>query len=93
MSFKTIKSLVLNKKDEIYKINESLGFSKRQSEVVYLLFCGLTNRGIGQKLRVSEKAIKAHLSNIYKNSNVNNRINLLLDYPYDEIFKEKIGRV
>ena len=91
MSFKTIKSLVLKKRNEIHDINQSLGLSKRESEVVYFLFCGMTNRDMGKKMIVTEKTIKFHLSNIYKRLNVSNRLNLLLDYPCDNLMKEKIS--
>ena len=51
----------------------------------------MTNRDIGKKMIVTEKTIKFHLSNIYKRLNVSNRLNLLLDYPCDNLMKEKIS--
>jgi DNA-binding CsgD family transcriptional regulator len=55
-----------------------LAISPRQSEVLSLLAKGLSNKEIATALGTSERAIKFHLSNLYKKSATKNRTNLLL---------------
>lgn len=53
--------------------NHVLGLSSRETQVAFLVVEGNTNRGIGQKLHVSEKTIKFHLTNIFRKAKVSNR--------------------
>src|SRR5215472_15368772 len=56
----------------------SLSLSRRQSELLSLLAKGLSNIEMATALGISERAIKFHLSNLYKKSATQNRMNLLL---------------
>lgn len=47
--------------------------SPREKEVLEALTAGLSNRGIAQKLYISEKTVKAHFSSIYRKLNVSTR--------------------
>ena len=49
------------------------GLSPREKEVLEALTAGLSNRGIAQKLYISEKTVKAHFSSIYRKLNVSTR--------------------
>jgi ATP/maltotriose-dependent transcriptional regulator MalT len=56
---------------------DAFHLSKREIEVVALLFSGLKNAQIAGKLFVSEITIKKHLQNIYEKVGVNNRTTLM----------------
>jgi DNA-binding NarL/FixJ family response regulator len=56
---------------------ETFHLSKRETEVVTLLFLGLKNEQIAQKLFVSEVTIKKHLQSIYTKAGVHNRTTLI----------------
>ena len=51
--------------------------SRREIDVVALLFLGLKNAQIARKLFVSEVTIKKHLQNIYEKVGVSNRTTLI----------------
>lgn len=50
-----------------------LALTKKEQAVANLLVQGLTNKEMSIQLGVTEKAVKFHLTNIYKKSNVKNR--------------------
>ena len=54
-------------------ISESLGLSKRESEVLELLTKGLSNQEIADQLFISLPTVKTHLSNIYDKLGVSRR--------------------
>ena len=60
------------KKDSNYEKIESL--TKREYEVLILVAEGLNNKEIANKLFISEKTVKNHVSNIFKKIEVNDRI-------------------
>lgn len=47
--------------------------SERESEVLKLVALGMSNKGVAEKLSVSERTIKAHLTNIFNKLNVASR--------------------
>lgn len=49
----------------------------RENEVLNALLEGETNREISEKLLISEKTCKNHLTNIYKQVGVKNRVQLV----------------
>lgn len=53
---------------------EGTQLTPRQKEVLGLLHLGLSNADIGNRLCISEKTVKAHLTNIYRKLGVANRI-------------------
>lgn len=58
------------------KVNESRNINeltKREVEVLILITEGLLNKEIAQKLYISEKTVKNHVSNIFKKIGVNDR--------------------
>lgn len=48
--------------------------TKREEELVGLLGLGLTNSSIAERLRISPKTVKGHLTNIYRKLDVDNRL-------------------
>ncbi len=59
------------------RLQEAYHLSRREIEVVELVFLGLKNAEIAQKLFVSEVTVKKHLQNIYEKAGVNNRTSLI----------------
>ncbi len=47
--------------------------SRRETEVLAMITSGKTNREIGEKLFISEKTVKNHLTNIFRKLNVTDR--------------------
>ncbi len=64
-------------KINIQHIMDEFNLSKREIDVVELLFLGLKNAEIAQKLFVSEVTVKKHLQNIYEKVGVSNRTTLI----------------
>ncbi|WP_152183895.1 response regulator transcription factor [Sulfurimonas indica] len=52
--------------------------TQKESEVIYLILNGLTNSAIAQKLNISLRTVKAHISAIFTKLHVNDRISLVL---------------
>ena len=63
--------------------------TERELEVVELLFNGLTNKEIGEKLYISYHTVKAVLENVYYKLSIHNRVTLAIKY-YDWINKRKM---
>lgn len=53
-------------------------FSERERQISRLLLQGLSNKLIARQLFICERTVKFHCSNIYKKSNVTNRMALVL---------------
>ena len=56
---------------------DSFNLSKRETDVATLLFSGLKNAEIAEKLFVTEITVKKHLQSIYDKVGVNNRTSLI----------------
>ena len=57
-------------------LQDSLGLSPREMEIVALLLEGKTNKEIGEQLFISSNTVKTHVKNIYGKLNISNRIQL-----------------
>ena len=51
--------------------------TEREQEVLGLLGGGLSNRAIGERLGISERTVKAHVSNLFDKHGVRNRTELV----------------
>lgn len=56
----------------------NLGLTERQADVMHRLFMGSTNKEIAKDLKISEKAVKWHLTNIYQLTKAKNRKDLMV---------------
>ncbi|MBI2487227.1 MAG: response regulator transcription factor [Deltaproteobacteria bacterium] len=54
--------------------------TKRKEEIIRLILQGNSNKQISKKLLISEKTVKAHLTNIFHELGLSNRLNLALDF-------------
>jgi two-component system, NarL family, nitrate/nitrite response regulator NarL len=54
------------------------GLTPREREVVQSIAVGGTNRDIGNRLKISEKTVKRHLTSIFRKFNVSGRLRLAL---------------
>lgn len=54
------------------------GLSNRESEVATLVAQGLSNREVADRLFVTEKTVKFHLTNIYKKMSIRSRAQLIV---------------
>jgi len=52
--------------------------TKKEIEITHLITKGLNNKEIGNIQNISEKTVKAHLTNIYKKMEIKNRFELML---------------
>ena len=52
--------------------------SLKESEVVYLILEGLTNDAIANKLNITTRTVKAHITSIFIKLHVNDRVSLIL---------------
>jgi DNA-binding NarL/FixJ family response regulator len=54
--------------------------SSRESQILREVEGGLSNRMIGEKLRISEKTVKHYMSSIMQKYGVNNRVSAVMAY-------------
>lgn len=73
----SIASLLIDKIDEKENNIDTIrinSLTKREYEVLTLIAEGLSNKNIADKLYISEKTVKNHVSSIFKKIHVNDRI-------------------
>jgi DNA-binding NarL/FixJ family response regulator len=67
--------------NEFYRPNfdvKGYSFSKREQEIIALMYLGYTNKQISEKLFITEGTVKNYISNIYTKIGVNNRAKAIL---------------
>ena len=57
-------------------LKKHFDLTSRQSDIIFYLVSGLTNKEIGDKLNLSETTVKGHITNIYSKLSISNRIGL-----------------
>jgi len=67
----------------VSKLNGKAELSRREMEVIQLVIQGYKNKDIGQRLFISEKTVKNHLSAIFNKLNVADRLELTL-YAFEQ---------
>lgn len=79
-----LKLLENIEKESALKLDDKLNFdnklSKREVEVAKLICNGLTNKQIAEKLFISEKTVKSHVSNILVKLDLKDRVHLVIEY-------------
>lgn len=58
---------------DINKLMKQFNFTKRETEIIELIFQGYNNQQISEKLFISIFTVKSHINNIFKKLGVNNR--------------------
>ena len=75
------------RKEDFYDgFSESIGLSKRESEVLSLLLSGRTTSYAAEKLFVAESTVRAHVHNIYRKADVHSRMELM--DAFDQFWNE-----
>ncbi|NLM43316.1 MAG: response regulator transcription factor [Clostridiales bacterium] len=69
-----------------YKSNSENELTKREYEVLCLIADGMNNKDIADKLFISEKTVKNHVSSIFRKINVNDRTKAAI-YAYKNNIK------
>lgn len=72
-SLKQSLNEAIEKKDEKKKICNHIALTKRELDVLKLLTEGLCNKEIADRLEISEKTVKNHVSRLFKKINVSDR--------------------
>lgn len=57
---------------------KEIKITKTESRIIKLIAAGETNKSIAEKLSVSEKTVKAHITNIFEKLHLQNRYQLML---------------
>lgn len=71
---KVLKEFAMLDKRKLEKGNESFNdLTEREKEILRLIALGGRNKEIARKLRIAEKTVKNHISNIFSTLHVNNR--------------------
>lgn len=67
------------KQQEAHSLDFNLkDLTKRENEIAELVANGATNRVIAEKLKITERTVKAHLGTIFKKMNVKDRLQLAI---------------
>lgn len=69
--------MVLNKKGKI-RMKRSI-LTKREQEIFTLLVQGLSTKEISQKIKISEKTVRNHISNAMQKLEVKGRANAVIE--------------
>ena len=70
------------------------GLSHRESEIIDLVARGLTSKQVGDKVFISEKTVKFHITNAYKKLGVKKRaalIHFCAPYLIDELRAQQVA--
>jgi len=65
-------------RDSASPARSAFGMTPRERQIVAAVLSGYTNRGIAQKLSISDQTVKNHLTAIYNKIGVSNRLELAL---------------
>ena len=64
--------------DTIINLSEAPGITKTESKIIKLISKGESNKDIAEKLSITEKTVKAHITNIFEKLHVQNRYQLMV---------------
>ena len=73
------------------KIKEAVMMTKREKEVIALLGDGLSNKAIGQKIRISTYTVKSHIHNIMEKLALHTRLEIA-NYSYTDLNLNSISQ-
>lgn len=72
-----IQENVILTKEGMDKIFDKYGLTRREKEIIQLVYAGKSNKDIEELLWISVKTVKYHLYNIYKKLKIKNRLELI----------------
>ena len=62
---------------------KKISFTEREKDIILLIFKGMTNKEIADKLSISIHTVKTHLEKLYDKHSVHTRTELAIKtYPY-----------
>ena len=64
-------------RERIREVAEQYNLTKRERELVELIYQGKSNKDIAEELFLSESTVKTHIYNIFRKMNVKNRIEVI----------------
>jgi DNA-binding NarL/FixJ family response regulator len=64
--------------DTIIDLSEAPGITKTESKIIKLISAGESNKDIAEKLSITEKTVKAHITSIFEKLHVQNRYQLMV---------------
>lgn len=67
---------ILFANEDLIEEQQKLHITKRESEILNLVFDGNKNREIAEKLKITERTVEFHKQNIYLKLDVNNTVDL-----------------
>jgi two-component system NarL family response regulator len=73
------------------KLKDAVLMTKREREVIILLGDGLSNREIGQKIRISTYTVKSHIHNIMEKLALHTRLEIA-NYSYTDLNLNSISQ-
>ncbi len=74
--------LVLFKKDEWQRLAEELALSPRQSDIMYLLLTGKSDKQISKEAGIALPTVRTHFGRLFQKFNVQDRSELILSVFY-----------
>lgn len=75
-----VEALAQSPRSALTNGERTKSLSKREHEVAQLVVAGLTNREIGERLKLNEHTVKNYLSRVFEKSGVSSRTELMLQY-------------
>ena len=68
----------MGKRSEVVAAKPASDLTAREDEILALVSSGLTNKEIANRLRLTERTVKHHMTSIMRKSNVRNRVEAML---------------
>jgi two-component system, NarL family, nitrate/nitrite response regulator NarL len=73
-----VQALASSRDDEECSLPRDFGLTRRERQIVKLVLDAETNKGIAERLSVTEDTVKHHLTNIFDKTGASNRLELAL---------------
>ena len=75
--------------ERIREVAEQYNLTKRERELVELIYQGKSNKEIAEELFLSESTVKTHIYNIFRKMDVKNRIEVICIINEEQILNEE----
>ncbi len=87
-----LKVAIPDMEKQLGKLLDKYNISKREREVLQLVCEGKTNKQIEEHLYISLQTVKDHVSNIYRKTGVNNRVQLINLFRFSVMQSDLMNR-